>query len=114
MLGIYPGYIRKIDDALNDKLNEKAKKKNKKYLWALDDETVLDPTSPYGTVDLELKHLFGLFKVSTLLCRINEPPPRGDCNVFTKVTGSNVEVYTERDIFENEELFMDYGNTNTN
>ena len=79
--------------------SEEAKKRAKKYFWAIDDDNVLDPTNSDGVVELELKHLFGLVKISTTLCRINEPSLGSDCNVYTKISGGNVQLIAERDLF---------------
>jgi hypothetical protein len=51
---------------------------------------------------------------TTLLCRINEPPKAGryfDVNVVTveDLEQRTVTFVAERDIYENEELFIDYG-----
>jgi hypothetical protein len=67
-------------------------------MWKLDDEIYLDPTNDEGYLDLELKFAFGLYKVSTILARINEPPPGRDINVYTTITGSDVSFIAERDI----------------
>jgi len=58
---------------------------------------------------MELSYFFGLVKVNTMLARINEPPPQKDVNVYTKITSNGVEVIAERDIFADEEVFIDYG-----
>jgi hypothetical protein len=51
------------------------------------------------------------FLKSTLLCRINEPPLGYDVNVYTNenIQDRTVSFITERDIYNNEELFIDYG-----
>ena len=48
-------------------------------------------------------------KVSTAMARINEPPPRADCNLYTKIEDGQVLVYAERDVAKDQELFLDYG-----
>ena len=58
---------------------------------------------------MELSYFFGLIKVNTMLARINEPLPKKDVNVYTKITSNGVEITTERDIFAGEEIFIDYG-----
>jgi len=109
LLGVFPGYFVNVEDALKSKESDAARASAKKYMWALSEEEVLDPTNSAGTLDLEINYAFGLFKVDTTLARINEPPPKGDVNVYTRSRGSFIEVIAERDIFSNEELFMDYG-----
>jgi hypothetical protein len=51
------------------------------------------------------------FMKSTILCRINEPPIGYDVNVYTieNIHDRTVSFITERDIYYNEELFIDYG-----
>ena len=51
--------------------------------------------------------------VPTTLCRINEPPKGYDVNVITieKTNERKVIFEVERDIYPNEELFIDYGLT---
>ncbi len=108
-LGIFPGYIRNIEDALELKIDDNARSKAKKYIWSVVDNRIIDPTNKYGILEMELSYFFGLVKVNTLLARINEPPPNKDVNVFTKITSNGVEIITERDIFAGEEIFIDYG-----
>lgn len=81
--------------------DDEARKRAKKYIWALDDEIVLDPTNAEGLLDLELTYLFGLYKANTILARVNEPPANGDVNVITEVKSSDVSFITERDIQAN-------------
>ena len=109
LLGTFPGFVKKADSALASKQGEKAKQLAKKYMWALNEDTVLDPTNDAGSLNLEIRYFYGIVKVDTMMARINEPPPRNDCNVYTKVTGTTVEVFAERDLFADEELFIDYG-----
>jgi hypothetical protein len=78
-------------------------------MYALNEEQVIDPTNADGTVDLEITFLFGLIKVDTTIARINEPPVGGDVNVFTRIDATGVSVIAERNIFNGEEVFMDYG-----
>jgi hypothetical protein len=44
----------------------------------------------------------GLYKVSTTLARINEPPEGGDVNCYVRIEGEgDVAIIAERDIFTN-------------
>lgn len=62
-------------------------------------------------MEIEIQYLFGLVKVNTMMARVNEPPKGSDCNVCTKITGSNVEFIAERDISTNGNLVtIDYSN----
>ena len=69
-------------------------------MWMIDDETVLDPTNPQGQLSPSI-NFFGVYKVDTLLARINEPSAGQDVNVI--VTGFNsadMEIVAERDILK--------------
>lgn len=83
--------------------NDEARKLAQKYFWSLNDGRVIDPTDRNGQVLLELSYLLGAIKVPTTMCRLNEPVKGMDVNVYTKVNGVNVEIYAERNIFENGE-----------
>jgi hypothetical protein len=110
LIGEYPGYIREPSKVFDRKKTEEAKEKTKKYLWEVSDEVILDPTDSTGRVPIELQYLFGLVKIDTTLCRVNEPPKGSDVNVFTEIEGANtVRIVSERNIFAGEEIFLDYG-----
>ncbi len=109
LVGKFPGYLMDAEKAVKSKVDEDAIKNAKKYMWCINEEQVLDPTNEKGGLELELSYLGGLVKVNTAMARVNEPPPRGDCNLFTKVESNQVFIYAERDIFADEELFLDYG-----
>jgi len=109
VVGEYPGKLISAEDAISSKKDEKAKERSKRYMWGISDTLVLDPTNDEGTLDLEISYLGGLVKISTTMARINEPPVGKDCNVYPKVRNEKVEIVTERDIFVNEELYIDYG-----
>ena len=108
-LGRFPGFLVQAEEALAGKVSDKARESAKKYMFAINDEQVIDPTNSAGTLDLELTFLFGLLKVDTMLARINEPPIGGDVNVYTRVDATGVVVIAERNIFTDEEILMDYG-----
>jgi hypothetical protein len=109
VIGYYPGFLKKEDDALKSKTSDTAREQAKKYMWEVSEDTMLDPTNAAGSLEMEISYLFGIVKIDTMIARVNEPPPRGDCNLRTKLTPEGIEVATERDIFAGEELFMDYG-----
>ena len=112
VIGTFPGYVKNTEEALKSKKDSKAIALAKRYMWALSDDTVLDPTNEDGILDVQLSFLFGLIKADTKIARINEPPEGKDCNVYTRVKGAVVEVITERVIFPSEdEIYMDYGNS---
>ena len=108
-LGRFPGFLVQAEEALASKVSDKARESAKKYMFAVNDEQVIDPTNSAGTLDLELTFLFGLLKVDTMLARINEPPIGDDVNVYTKIDATGVVVIAERNIFTDEEILMDYG-----
>jgi hypothetical protein len=109
-VGEYPGFVMNPEEALKRKLNDNARTSAKRYMWALQDDVVLDPTNKEGLLELEIPYVFGLYKVDTTMARVNEPGPGSDCNIITKVTVDKVEFVAERDIFAGEELYLDYGN----
>ena len=109
LIGEFPGYSIVAEKALEKKKDDKARDSAKRYMWLLSDNTVLDPTNEEGILELEISYLFGLYKVNTAMARINEPPINGDCNVYIRESGSNIKFYAERDIFADEELYIDYG-----
>jgi hypothetical protein len=113
LIGTFPGIVKPLEVALRGKRSEDARDRCKRYMWAVDSNRVLDPTNDDGELALELKFWFGLKSVDTMVARINEPMPGGDCNVHTRVSGDGklVKVFAERDIFADTELFMDYGST---
>ena len=109
VLGTYPGFARDPEDALRSKVSDAARESAKRYMWMIADDLVLDPTNEQGQLELEIPYLSGLYRANTLMARINEPPPRADCNLITRVSGVQVELVAERDLFADEELFIDYG-----
>ena len=109
LVGCFPGYVMNVENALEGKRDEDAKISAKKYMWSISDEEVLDPTNGEGKLEMEISYFGGLIKVNTAMARVNEPPPSADCNLYTKVDNGQVYVYAERDIFANEELYLDYG-----
>mmetsp|Transcript_1796 Transcript_1796/g.2472 ORF Transcript_1796/g.2472 Transcript_1796/m.2472 type:complete len:525 (-) Transcript_1796:984-2558(-) len=108
-IGIYPGYLKTIDEFQQSKVDEKALNNAKRYTWQLTENTLLDPTDQNGFLGLELSFLFGLFKVSTSLSRLNEPPIGYDVNAFSRNLNNDIEIVVERDIFPDDEIFIDYG-----
>eukprot|EP01038_Epipyxis_sp_PR26KG_P013357 gene13357-17916_t len=107
VIGHYPGYIKDISVLSR---NNKSKNIKNKFLWDIDDKYVLDPTTSENTIELEISYLFGLIKIPTTLARMNEPPLGEDCNVYPQIKEFGlVEIIAERDIFSNEEIYIDYG-----
>ena len=102
------------------------------YIWRFtDNQFVIDPTNHNdGTLGMVCKggnssqllsvaffdilSVLGLWRgVPTALCRINEPPKGRDVNVVTEedLETRTVTFALERDVFEGEELHIDYGLT---
>jgi hypothetical protein len=127
VLGTYPGVVLPLQPHLN-KL--RAYPQCETYIWRFSDsQMVIDPTNSVGVLDdtcrggnpnmVGSEFLFQtigsvLFKpVPTTLCRINEPPKGFDVNVITTedLSTRSVTFLLERDVYEGEELFIDYGLT---
>ena len=124
VLGAYPGTVLPLTQNLN-KLREYPPCEG--YVWRFsDNKYVIDPTNPQGVLDpvctggnpsmpgsvgLFQTILAPLFSVSTALCRINEPPKGMDVNVVTSedLTQRCVTFELERDVYAEEEFFIDYG-----
>jgi hypothetical protein len=122
-LGTYPGVVVPLRQNTN-KL--RAYPQCESYIWRFsDNEFVIDPTNTEGEIEEFCKGgnpamplstflfctIVPFIQVPTTLGRINEPPKGRDVNV---VTSENRETRTvtfslERDVYEGEELFIDYG-----
>ena len=73
---------------------------------------MLDPTDGAGKLCEPLCWLDAapwLRSVPTTLALINEPGVGGDVNVRTDEVEGEVLFVTERDLYQGEELFLDYG-----
>ena len=123
VLGTYPGVVVPLPQNLN-KL--RAFPQCEGYTWRFsDNQFVIDPTNPQGEIEdvcrggnLSRPFSVTLFQtilrfvnVPTTLCRINEPPKGRDVNVVTTedLASRTVTFALERDVYEGEELFIDYG-----
>lgn len=123
VLGTYPGVVIPLTQNLN-KLREYPQCEG--YIWRFsDNQFVIDPTNAQGNIEdlcrggnpsmpLSLAlfdTIFRAWAVPTLLCRINEPPKGRDVNVVTNEDRQTrtVTFSLERDVYEGEELFIDYG-----
>ena len=130
VLGTYPGVVMPLDQGL-PKLY--AHPECEVYVWRFSDsKCIIDPTDSSGKVQdftsggnpstmgsLWLcERVFGallptVFRKDTTLCRINEPPIGRDVNIKTRedLETRVVRFIVERDVYEGEELFIDYGLT---
>jgi len=124
-LGTYPGVLLKITEPNLGKVKKYPQCET--YIWRFSDSKfVLDPTNAVGELDeacvggspgnpgsFALLSTLGLFSVSTLLCRINEPPLGKDVNVVTEedLEKRTVTFMVDRDVYAGEEFFIDYGFT---
>ena len=97
------------------------------YIWRFSDSRYLiDPTNSQGLLEDDYAvggnpsfwgscalwdRLSKVWKVSNVLCRINEPPLGKDVNVVTveDLEKRVVTLVLERDVEAGEELFLDYG-----
>jgi len=73
-----------------------------------------NPSQPLSVAFFNILSALGLFPgVSTALCRINEPPKGSDVNVVTEedLETRTVTFALERDVYQGEELHIDYGLT---
>jgi hypothetical protein len=129
-LGTYPGVVLPLTNQL-PKLQRYPHCET--YVWRFSDSRyIIDPTNAEGRLEdvsyggnlatwgsvwfhqQLLPKLPWYNFPTTLLCRINEPPKAGrffDVNVVTveDLEARTVTFVAERDIYENEELFIDYG-----
>lgn len=123
LLGTYPGVVVPLTQNL-DKL--RAYPQCEGYIWRFsDNKFVIDPTNNVGDIEdfckggnpsMPLSQAFfnsvlSFVQVPTTLCRINEPPKGRDVNVVTEEDRESRTVVfkLERDVYEGEELFIDYG-----
>jgi hypothetical protein len=123
ILGTYPGVVVPLPQNL-EKLRTYPQCEG--YTWRFsDNQFVIDPTNPEGNIEtvclggtLGMPLSIPLFQtvlrfvqVPTTLCRINEPPKGRDVNVVTDedLKARTVTFTVERDVYEGEELFIDYG-----
>ena len=123
ILGTYPGIVVELQPHTN-KL--RSYPQCEAYIWRFsDNKYVIDPTNSKGILDTTcvggnpssflsewfFQTIMSKSGVSTALCRINEPPRGFDVNVITteNIRDRTVTFELERDVYPNEELFIDYG-----
>mmetsp|Transcript_41292 Transcript_41292/g.98877 ORF Transcript_41292/g.98877 Transcript_41292/m.98877 type:complete len:287 (-) Transcript_41292:1880-2740(-) len=123
VLGTYPGVVTPLQQNLG-KLQQYPQCEG--YIWRFsDNQFVIDPTDQYGEIQdvcfggnpsmpfstTLFNTLLSFLSVPTTLCRINEPPKGRDVNVVTEEDRQTrtVTFILERDVYEGEELFIDYG-----
>ena len=121
VLGTYPGVVLPLNNNLEKLRNHP---QCERYIWRFSDSKfILDPTNRVGEIkdvcrggtgglsDVLFQTLLAGLTVPTALCRINEPPLGRDVNVVTDedLNGRTVTFRLERDVYANEELFIDYG-----
>lgn len=127
VLGTYPGVLRPANTFYNGKGRNFPQAVG--YSWRFtDNKYVLDPTDCKGNIqDICLggssevpfsnaifSTLFQFWRVSTALCRINEPPlGAGGCNVSARENLETRQVVFEliQNVDAEQELFLDYGLT---
>ena len=123
ILGSYPGIVVELQPHTT-KL--RSFPQCEAYIWRFsDNKYVIDPTNSNGILDNTcvggnpssflsewfFQTIASGGGVSTALCRINEPPRGFDVNVITteNIQDRTVTFEVERDVYPNEELFIDYG-----
>ena len=127
ILGTYPGVLRPANTFYDGKGRNFPQSIG--YSWRFtDNKYVIDPTDSYGDIqdvclggssEVPLSNaIFSSFlqtwRVSTALCRINEPPIGvGGCNVSARENLETREVVFEviQDVVAGQELYLDYGLT---
>ena len=123
VLGTYPGVVLPLQQNL-DKLYQHPQCEG--YIWRFsDNERIIDPTNAEGILEDTCRggnpsmplsrawHKILNLQTPTTLCRINEPPLGRDVNVVTDEDREKRQVVfsLERDVYEGEEFFLDYGVT---
>ncbi len=130
VLGTYPGVVLPLGQH-----SASSKVRNcpecASYIWRFtDNQYVIDPTDhgdgnlkelckggnpsqPLSVPLFNILSALGICGVSTALCRINEPPKGADVNVVTEedLGTRTVTFCLERDVYQGEELHIDYGLT---
>lgn len=134
VLGTYPGVVIPLQQHSYSQKIQRFPKITE-YVWRFtDNRYVIDPTNhetgiledfviggnPSQLFSVPLFQLLSLIRkqqqqqtFSTALCRINEPPIGYDVNVNTEedLAARTVTFFLERDVYNGEELFIDYGLT---
>ncbi|KAL3943000.1 MAG: hypothetical protein SGBAC_002907 [Bacillariaceae sp.] len=122
-IGTYPGVVVPLTQNLG-KL--RAYPQCEGYIWRFsDNKFVIDPTNSVGDIQdfckggnpsmplsqVIFNSVLSFVQVPTTVCRINEPPKGRDVNVITDEDRESrtVTFILERDVYEGEELFIDYG-----
>lgn len=111
VIGSFPGYHSSRDEWFYNRKKgvEEAAIRSQMYMWYTSTGIVIDPTDEDGYLPDEIPAFFGLYKVPTILALINEPGRGGDTNVRCEDQKNEVLLVAERNIYEGEELFTDYG-----
>ena len=126
VLGTYPGVVLPLQQH-SSSLKVANYPNCLGYIWRFtDNQFVIDPThedgklgefcyggnpsQPFSVIFFN-NPLGKLWEVPTALCRINEPPKGKDVNVVTAedLESRTVTFALERDVYEGEELYIDYG-----
>lgn len=125
VLGTYPGVVMPLEQNLKKLYQYPC---CEAYIWRFSDSKMLiDPTDAQGKLQdwtyggnpstlgslWICQNVLPFFNQPTTLCRINEPPVGRDVNVRTEedLAKRCVTFIVERDVYQGEELFIDYGLT---
>ncbi len=58
LLGTFPGFLLKAEDAFANKKNKDATECAKQYIWSVAEDLVLDPTNDEGKLELDIKYVY--------------------------------------------------------
>jgi hypothetical protein len=125
ILGTYPGAVIPLEQNLGKLYQYPC---CETYIWRFSDsKMVIDPTDAQGQLqDVTYggnpstfgsmwicKNILGFLSKPITLCRVNEPPVGRDRNVKTNedLDKRTITFLLERDVYQGEELFLDYGPT---
>lgn len=109
IVGRYPGYLHPGSVWWITKGRTPAGDLACTYAWFLASGNVLDPTNEEGQLQDVLVGLGGLWRVPTVMSRINEPPSGTDTNIHAAEEGNTVSFTARVGIDAGDELFVYYG-----
>eukprot|EP01026_Neomeris_dumetosa_P016749 TRINITY_DN1639_c0_g2_i1.p1 TRINITY_DN1639_c0_g2~~TRINITY_DN1639_c0_g2_i1.p1 ORF type:complete len:241 (+),score=43.32 TRINITY_DN1639_c0_g2_i1:127-849(+) len=109
IIGAYPGRVRSLEE-----LDAKSQRcpRVKGYIFRMDNGMILDPTDMSGEPSDKPSPGLPWWPIDVSLAFVNEPPRGGKgTNIVIEVGTNPTEVMfvATRDIFKDEEVFVDYG-----
>eukprot|EP01025_Chloroclados_australasicus_P004217 TRINITY_DN1100_c2_g1_i1.p2 TRINITY_DN1100_c2_g1~~TRINITY_DN1100_c2_g1_i1.p2 ORF type:complete len:224 (-),score=23.15 TRINITY_DN1100_c2_g1_i1:292-963(-) len=109
VIGVFPGRMRSISEL---DLKSQQCPRVKGYIFCTDNKMVLDPTDMTGEPSDKPSPGLPWWPVNPTMAFMNEPPRGGKgTNVVIEVGKNPADVMfiTTRDVYKDEELFVDYG-----